>query len=157
MELAEETPSGTSPTGHSYFWLGKVSFLQKLPVSSSMLVWGCLLGQWVSDSHRWLWMQALLQRLQGPKLNIALRGKKGSLRFQWVARVMRGLNYCDALQRQYGHKLEGDLNHIQSQHKSVTPNNLLARSATALELWTSIMTLWGCFWRRLRNHPDVTN
>lgn len=48
---------------------------------------------------------------------------------QSVAWVMRGLNYCEALQRQYGHKLEGDSNHIQSQHKSVTPNNLSASSA----------------------------
>lgn len=46
---------------------------------------------------------------------------------------MRGLNYCEALQRQYGHKLGGDLNHIQSQRKSVPPNNLLASSAEALE------------------------
>lgn len=44
---------------------------------------------------------------------------------------MKGLNYCEALQRQYGHKLEGDLNRIQSQRRSVTPNNLLASSAKA--------------------------
>lgn len=39
---------------------------------------------------------------------------------------MTGLSYCEALQRQYGHKLEEDFNHIQSQHKSVTPSRLLA-------------------------------
>lgn len=62
---------GSNPTAYSYSWLGKVSFLQKLPVSSSMLVWSCLQGQWVSDSHCWQWMQALLRGVQGSsKLNI---------------------------------------------------------------------------------------
>lgn len=60
--------------------------------------------------------------------------KKKKAWFRWVARVMRGLNHCEGLQRQYGHKLERDLNHIQSQHKSVTPNHLWASSAKATTL-----------------------
>lgn len=65
---------------------------------------------------------------------LALRLEKKKAWFQWVARVMRGLNHCEGLQGQYGHKLERDLNHIQSQHKSVTPNHLWASSAKATAL-----------------------
>lgn len=47
---------------------------------------------------------------------------------------MRGLNHCEGLQRQYGYKLEQDLNHIQSERKSVTPDNLFAGSNKAAVL-----------------------
>lgn len=53
--------------------------------------------------------------------------KEDPLCFSEQPRVMSSLDHCEVPPGQYGHKLEGDLNHIQSRHKSVTLNNLLAR------------------------------
>lgn len=52
--------------------------------------------------------------------------EEGSLQFQQAPGVMRGWLYCEAPQKQYGHKFN------QSKHKSATSNNLLAHSPNAL-------------------------
>lgn len=45
---------------------------------------------------------------------------KGS---QWAPRVMSVFSHCECLQRQWGHKLDRDLNRIQSLHMSVTSSS----------------------------------
>lgn len=56
-----KAPVGSVLRSAAILDLGKNRFCKKLPVSRSMIVWRCLLGQWVSDSHQWLWIQAVLQ------------------------------------------------------------------------------------------------